>query len=130
MKALSPCCPLRGDGSSWLPIDTAPRDGTLIDVLFDPQTAEIDYGGRKPVSMAEFYAPGSTRRSNPTEPLIERVEFSNGHFRPVTDDGTRLYACDMAITLTHWRAATPSPAGPLRAGLNDSSPNPETHHDR
>ena len=92
----------------WQPIDSAPRDGTLIDVLFDPATAEIDRSGRRPLSMAEFYAPGSTRIVSPAQPLIERVEFSNRHFRPVSEDGDRFYACDMAVTLTHWRARNPA----------------------
>lgn len=96
--------------NDWQPIETAPRDGTLLDVLFDPATAEIDHGGRRPLSMAEFYAPGSTRRKDPALPIIERVEFSNRHFRPVTEDGTRLYACDMAITLTQWRRHPGDPA--------------------
>lgn len=89
--------------AEWQPIEQAPRDGTLLDVMFDPATAEIDYSGKRPLSMADFYAPGSTRRKDPTPPVIERVEFSNRHFRPVMECGTRLYACDMAVTLTHFR---------------------------
>jgi hypothetical protein len=92
------------DVAAWRTIDSAPRDGTLLDVLFDPATAEIDRSGRRPLSMAEFYVPGSTARRNPVEPLIENVEFSNRHFRPVTEDGTRLYAI-LSVTLTHWRPA-------------------------
>jgi hypothetical protein len=89
--------------TTFQPMATAPRDGTLLDVQFDPATAEIDRSGRKPLSMAEFYVPGSTRRKDPVPPVIERVEFSNRHFRPVMECGTRLYACDMAVTLTGWR---------------------------
>lgn len=89
--------------SEWQDIASAPKDGTLLDVMFDPVTAEIDYSGRRPLSMAEFYVPGSTRRTKPEPPVIERVEFSNRHFRPVMECGTRLYACDMAVTLTKWR---------------------------
>ena len=88
----------------WQAIESAPKDGTLLDVLFDPVTAEIDRSGRRPLSMAEFYAPGSTARRNPAEPLIENVEFSNYSFRPVTEDGTRLYGI-ISVTLTHWRLA-------------------------
>lgn len=90
--------------TEWQPIASAPRDGTLLDVLFDPRTAEIDRSGRRPLSMAEFYAPGSTHKHDPAEPLIERVEFSNRHFRPLGEDGTRLYAI-LSVTLTHWRLA-------------------------
>lgn len=92
---------------NWQPIETAPKDGTLLDVLFDPATAERDTAG----SMAEFYAPGCTRRTKPTQPLIERVAFINCHFRPVMEDGYTLYACDMAVTLTKWRrhGLPPSP---------------------
>lgn len=92
----------------WQPIATAPQDGTLLDVLFDPHTAEIDHGGRRPLSMAEFYAPGSTRRKNPAEPLIANVEFSNRCFRPV-HEGTRLHGI-LSVTLTHWRLAEGTPA--------------------
>lgn len=92
------------DVAAWQPINSAPKDGTLLDVLFDPATAEIDRGGRRPLSMAEFYAPGSTARRNPAEPLIENVEFSNYSFRPVTEDGTRLHGI-ISVTLTHWRPA-------------------------
>jgi len=84
----------------------APRDRTLLDVLFNPTTAEIDYSGRKPLSMAEFYAPRSTRRANPAEPRIDRVEFSNGHFRPVMECGTRLHGI-LSVDLTHWRLHLP-----------------------
>lgn len=83
----------------WQDIASAPKDGTLLDVLFDPATAERDAAG----SMAEFYAPGCTRRKNPSQPIIERVAFINRHFRPVMDDGFPLHACDMAVTLTKWR---------------------------
>lgn len=86
----------------WQPANTAPQDGTLMDVLFDPATAEIDYSGRRALSMAEFYAPGSTRRKNPEPPIISRVEFSNRHFRPVMEDGTRLHGI-ISVTVTHWR---------------------------
>ncbi len=92
------------DVAAWSAIDSAPRDGTLLDVLFDPASAQIDRSGRRPLSMAEFYVPDSTARRNPVEPLIENVEFSNRHFRPVTEDGTRLYAI-LSVTLTHWRPA-------------------------
>jgi hypothetical protein len=87
--------------SEWQPIETAPRDETMIDVRFDPTTAERDEMG----SLAEFYAPGCTRRKNPTEPVIEGVHFSNRHFRPGRP-GEGYHACDMAVTLTHWRAPT------------------------
>lgn len=88
--------------TEWQPIASAPRDGTLLDVLFDPDSAEIDRSGRRPLSMAEFYAPGSTRKRDKTEPLIEKVEFSSGHFRPITDEGTRLHGI-LSVTLTYWR---------------------------
>lgn len=87
--------------NDWQPIETAPRDGRLIDVKFEPKTAERDSKG----SLAEFYAPGCT--TGKAEPIIERVEFSHGHFRPVSGFGARLYACDMAVTLTHWRLYSP-----------------------
>lgn len=87
--------------SAWMPISTAPRDGTMIDVLFDPTTADRDRMG----SLAEFYAPGCTRRKNPTEPVIEGVHFSNRHFRPGKPED-RFTACDMSVTLTHWRPTT------------------------
>lgn len=83
--------------SDWQPIEAAPRDGTLIDVKFDPTTTDRDAMG----TMAEFYAPGST--SGRAEPIIQRVEYYNEHFRPVGECGTRFYACDMAVKLTHWR---------------------------
>jgi hypothetical protein len=95
--------------TEWQSIDTAPRDGTLLDVLFDPATAEIDRSGRRPLSMAEFYAPGSAARRNPALPLIERVEFSNHSFRPVMKDGTRLHGI-ISVSLTHWRPAKGSRA--------------------
>lgn len=99
----------------WQPIETAPRDGTLIDLRFDP--------AREGREGAEFYAPGSTRRKEPAEPVIENVVFCNGHFRPVVDaeaaaaakaamaagDGHKslpgtLYAI-MSVVPTHWRPA-------------------------
>lgn len=96
----------------WQPIDTAPRDGTLIDVLFDVQTAEQ--------GMAEFYAPGCTRKKEPASPVIENVAFVNGSFKPVIDAaGVRAVAAVaggwgevdgvaygiMSVTLTYWRPA-------------------------
>ncbi|AQT06721.1 hypothetical protein A0U91_17105 (plasmid) [Acetobacter persici] len=70
----------------------------MIDVLFDPSTAEWDSSG----SMAEFYAPGSTRAINPTEPLIERVLYRNSHFRPLAEDGTELHAI-ISVSIKQWR---------------------------
>jgi hypothetical protein len=86
----------------WQPIATAPRDGTLLDVRFDPTTAEVDAVG----SLAEFYAPGCTRRRKPAEPVITGVEFSNGHFRPVCQGSpdVKMHGI-VSVTLTHWRPA-------------------------
>ncbi|KWU26348.1 hypothetical protein [Burkholderia cenocepacia] len=96
----------------WQPIGTAPKDGRLLDLLFDIKTAEL--------GSAEFYAPGCTRRRNPTEPLIENVAYVNGGFKPVVDaDGAREVAAlgggwgnvsgvrygIMSVTPTHWRFA-------------------------
>lgn len=96
----------------WADIATAPKDGTLIDVKFEVANAEP--------GMAEFYAPGSTRRGDATEPTIENVVFANGCFAPVIDKEAaaaaielqggwgelpgRLYGI-MSVTLTHWRPA-------------------------
>lgn len=86
--------------TEWHPMETAPRDGTMLDVRFDPGTAERDRMG----SLAEFYAPGCTRRRDPTEPVILGVHFSNRHFRPgLPGDG--FCACDLSVTLTGWRPA-------------------------
>lgn len=104
----------------WEDITTAPRDGALLDVRFDPhQDAEP--------GMAEFYAPGCTRRVNPTEPVIENVAFANGSLRPISsaDEAARALAAKgdftdgsgfaygiKSVTLTHWRpAAYPYLAG-------------------
>lgn len=66
----------------WEPMETAPRDGTLLDVLFDVPSAEPH--------AAEFYVPGCTRKIAPAEPVIENVAFVNGSFAPVTNfDGAQ-----------------------------------------
>ncbi|MFK4706028.1 hypothetical protein ABIC83_002867 [Roseateles asaccharophilus] len=94
------------------PIATAPKDGTLLDVKFNPATAEP--------GMAEFYVQGSTSSSDPVEPVIENVAFVNGRFTPVyTLEGAEavkalgggrgsppgcLYGI-MSVDLTHWRPA-------------------------
>lgn len=86
---------------AWQPMESAPRDGTLLDVRFDPATAERDSVG----SLAEFWAPGSTRTRNPAEPVIRNVVLENRHFRPRPIRSMRMPACDMSITLTGWRLA-------------------------
>jgi len=98
--------------ANWLAIASAPKDGTLLDVRFIVETAEP--------GMAEFYAQGCTRESQPTEPIVENVAFVNGAFKPVIDgDGARLVASlaggwgpergtgygIISVTLTHWRPA-------------------------
>ena len=54
---------------SWEPIETAPKNGTLLDVRFD--VASSEHGA------AEFYAPGCTRRQAPVEPVIDWVQARN-----------------------------------------------------
>jgi len=105
----------------WQGIDEVPMDGMLLDVKFDPWTADIDGSGK---NMAEFYVPGSTRRLDPAEPIIENVAYVNGGFKPVVDwdaaeavralagrwghvDGV-LYGI-MSVRLTHWRPAAYPP---------------------
>jgi hypothetical protein len=101
------------DMTMWQSIETAPKDGSLLDVKFDVASAEAH--------MAEFYAPLSTRAVEPTEPVIENVAFVNGGFKPVIDaEGAREVAClaggwgtvlgvaygIVSVTLTHWRPAS------------------------
>jgi hypothetical protein len=64
-------------------------------------TAEIDGTGK---NMAEFYAPGCTRKRNPTDPVIANVRFKNRHFRPVIPGSPEIdcYAI-LSVNLTHWR---------------------------
>jgi hypothetical protein len=98
--------------TTWEPIETAPKDGSLLDVKFDVASAEEH--------MAEFYAPQSTRTREPAEPVIENVAFVNGGFKPVIDaEGAREVARlagswgtvigvaygIVSVTLTHWRPA-------------------------
>lgn len=97
--------------AGWEPIDTAPKDGTMIDLMFDPHTAERDRMG----SLAEFYAPGCARKSNPTAPIIESCHYSNWHFRPGTP-GDGYFACDMAVTLSAWMYASEPPPPPAVVG--------------
>ena len=87
----------------WQPMETAPRDGTLIDVRFDPTTADRDSVG----SLAEFWAPGCTCQRNPSEPVICNVLYENRHFRLQPMGEHRMPACDMSLTLTGWRSASP-----------------------
>lgn len=102
----------KGSPSEWSGIESAPKDGTLLDVRFDITTAEP--------GMAEFYAKGCTRQREAVEPVIENVAFVNGSFKPVIDgDGARLVASIAgswgpehgtgygisSVTLTHWRPA-------------------------
>ena len=97
----------------WRPIVSAPKDGTLLDVLFDVPTAEPE--------MAEFYAPGCSRKKAAEEPIIENVAFVNGNFAPVIDaEGARMIAdlkggwgdtqrsvtySILSVSITHWRPA-------------------------
>lgn len=96
----------------WIRIESAPKDGSLLDARFDIASAEDD--------MAEFYAPSCTSKVDPTQPVIANVTFCNGHFRPVIDaDGAREVASlaggwgtatgvaygIVSVTLTHWRPA-------------------------
>lgn len=91
---------------------SAPKDGTLLDVKFNVDTAEP--------GMAEFYAKGCTHQQAPAEPIIENVAYVNGCFKPVIDgDGARLVASIAggwgpeggtgygigSVALTHWRPA-------------------------
>jgi len=100
----------------WTRIDLAPKDGSLLDARFDIASAED--------GMAEFYAPGCTRKVNPTQPVVTNVAFCNGNFRPVIDaDGAREVASlaggwgtvtgvaygIVSVTLTHWRPAINPP---------------------
>lgn len=98
----------------WRPMDSAPRDGTLIDVLFDVPSAEPH--------AAEFYAAGSTCNSSPADPVIENVAFVNGSFAPVVsaedakivaalkggwgtvDSGSVCHGI-LSVNLTAWRPA-------------------------
>lgn len=97
---------------AWASMESAPKDGTLVDVLFDPSAADR--------SQAEFYAPGCTRKSSPTLPCIENVAFVNGAFRSVVDAQGAQDAAALAgdwgtveglgygitdVRLTHWRPA-------------------------
>lgn len=100
--------------NQWRPMVSAPKDGTLLDVLFDIRTAEP--------GMAEFYVPGCTRKKEPEEPIIENVAFVNGNFAPVIDaEGGKVVAAlkgdwgdtqgstfhsIMRVSLTHWRPAS------------------------
>jgi len=89
------------NADEWGDMATAPRDGTLIDVKFDPKTAERDIHG----SMAEFYVPGSTRKRNPVEPIIQNVRFIRNHFRPIlkTDDKEIELHGIVSVELKGWR---------------------------
>jgi hypothetical protein len=102
----------KGVPANWLDIASAPKDGTLLDVKFNVDTAEP--------GMAEFYVQGCTRQRNPVEPVIENVAYVNGCFKPVIDgEGARLVASIAggwgseqgtgygigSVTLTHWRPA-------------------------
>lgn len=93
-------------------MSTAPRDGTLLDVLFDVPSADP--------RSAEAYAPGCTRKEGPTSPFIENVAFGNDNFTPVLDAQGALAMIKMKggwggvsgvdhavanVTLTHWRPA-------------------------
>lgn len=96
----------------WQPIESVPKNGTLIDVMFDVLSAEE--------GMAEFYAPGCTRKKNAADPVIENVAFINGSFKPVIDAAGAKAVATVAggwgqvsgvaygitsVTLTAWRSA-------------------------
>lgn len=85
--------------TDWHPMETAPKDGTILDVKFDPASAEVDAAG----SLAEFYAPGCTRKINPSEPIIESVYFQNRHFRLFVPGLKTTMPGIVSVTLTHWR---------------------------
>jgi hypothetical protein len=74
--------------------------------------------------MAEFYAPGCTRKKAPAEPIIENVVYLNGGFKPVVDaEAARLAAAlkggwgavpgllhgVVSVEPTHWRPAAYPP---------------------
>jgi hypothetical protein len=80
----------------WTMIETAPKDGILIDVRFDPNTAEVDGTGK---NMAEFYAPGCTMGN--AEPTIRNVRFQGGSFKSMAGDNLDIpWYGIVSVTLT------------------------------
>lgn len=97
-----PAKPVATSVAGWQPIATVPRDGRMIDVRFDPATAERDVLG----SFAELYAPGSTSAAEPAEPIIRDLAFSKHKQRfYLVRYGYREFMRVGGITVTGWRPA-------------------------
>lgn len=81
---------LEGDGvSGWQPIETAPRDGSVIDVWLGEATVE----------EVRFYCTPGTRRS-------AGWHFQHGKFRPAM--GLRM---PVIVQPTHWMPVPGPPKG-------------------
>lgn len=75
----------------WQPIEDAPKDGTIIDLLIEGSRYDVEFYGASPSKNGDVY------RGRCTD-----VWFKDGAFRPM-QGLVRLHSVSMTVKIIGWR---------------------------